>query len=247
MKYFKILVDLRFIGVGTSSDFRRYQSKYDIIIVSEEKDVQYIQHDEKLYRDYWMKTLEANKYEYKYASVIEIEKEEYDALLNAEVNEEIVVPAIEAKKPPKQVEDQAGVSEIDFVKNAKINKLRADCQNAIVAGFDLVLSDGEKHHFSMETTDQMEINRLVTNGDGGEVIYHADGEEFKKFSFADILKIYNAMNIWRLYHTSYFSDLKSYVSALRSMSKIDSVEYGDEVPEKYQSDIYKEMKDKIDF
>jgi hypothetical protein len=55
------------------------------------------------------------------------------------------------------------------------------------------------------------------------------------------------MNDWKLYNTSYFSDLKNYINSLRSISKIDSIEYGDEIPEKYQSEVYKDIKDKMDF
>jgi hypothetical protein len=36
MKYYKILVDSNYIGVATTTDFRRYQKKHNIIIVSDE-------------------------------------------------------------------------------------------------------------------------------------------------------------------------------------------------------------------
>jgi hypothetical protein len=39
MKYYKILVNSNYIGVGTSLDFRRYQKKHDIIIVSDDVNV----------------------------------------------------------------------------------------------------------------------------------------------------------------------------------------------------------------
>ena len=58
---------------------------------------------------------------------------------------------METKKADEQV-DNVDINQLAYVKEAKINELRTDCQNAIVSGFDLELSDGV-HHFSMETTD----------------------------------------------------------------------------------------------
>lgn len=245
MKYYKILVNSNYIGVGTSLDFRRYQKKHDIIIVSDDVNVQYINCKEILYHDTWMKPLDENSYKYEIADVIEIDEEEYQILKNAEENNEIVIPELEIKKVDEKVDD-TDVNQLTYVKEAKINELRADCHNVIVSGFDLELSDGV-HHFSMETTDQIEISRLIADGDKGDIPYHADGEKFKYYSFADILKIYEMMNDWKLYNTSYFSDLKSYVNSLRSIKKIDSIKYGDDIPEKYQSEVYKNIKDKMDF
>ena len=246
MNYYKILINSNYIGVATTNDFRRYQTKHSIIIISDKNSVQYIAHDEVLYHDNWMRPINSDDYTYEIANVIEIDEEEYTILKNAEENNNVVVPEMNAKKSQKQSED-VDVNQLSYVKEAKINKLRADCQNAIVSGFDLELSDGEMHHFSMELTDQMEISRLVANGNTGNVPYHADGEKYKYYSFADILNIYNTMNDWKLYNTSYFSDLKNYINALRSINKIDGIKYGDKIPKKYQSEVYKDIKDKMDF
>lgn len=245
MKYYKILVDSNYIGVATTTDFRRYQKKHNIIIVSDENNAQFISYNNVLYHDDWMKPIDVNGFEYILATITEIDEEEYIVLKNAETNNNVVAKEIDAKKSQSSSEE-VDVNQLSYVKSAKINKLRADCQNAIVSGFDLELSDGI-HHFSMETTDQLEIQRLISNGNNGDVPYHADGESFKYYPFADILKIYNTMNDWKLYNTSYFSDLKNYINSLRSISKIDSIEYGDEIPEKYQSEVYKDIKDKMDF
>lgn len=245
MKYFKILVDSNYIGVGTTADFCRYQKKHNIILICGEKDVQYITHKGILYHDEWMKPLVQSPYEWKQAKVVEIDEEEYLILKNAEDNNE-VVPATMMNEKQEVIAEASDNQILSNVRSAKINKLRSDCQNTIVSGFDLELSDGV-HHFSMETADQMEISRLVADGDNGEVPYHADGEQFKYYPFSDILKIYNAMNDWKLYNTSYFNDLRSYINSLQSVNQIDSIQYGDEIPEEYQSEVYKDIKDKMDF
>lgn len=36
---------------------------------------------------------------------------------------------------------------IGYIKNAKINEMKTNCNKMITAGFDITLSDGESHHF----------------------------------------------------------------------------------------------------
>lgn len=39
MNYYKILINSNYIGVATTNDFRRYQTKHSIIIVSDKNNV----------------------------------------------------------------------------------------------------------------------------------------------------------------------------------------------------------------
>ena len=101
MKYYKIIKNKEFIGVGTTLNLRRFQNKHQIILICNESQVQYIQLGDVLYRANWMWPETTDSVKYEIADVIRIEKDEYDLLLNAvETNEEIAIeeePIVEAK------------------------------------------------------------------------------------------------------------------------------------------------------
>ena len=54
-----------------------------------------------------------------------------------------------------------GESPLEDVKAKKIADMSEACRNAIIAGFDVLLSDGKPHHFSMTIEDQLNINAHV--------------------------------------------------------------------------------------
>ena len=83
MKYYKIIKNKEFIGVGTTLNLRRFQKKHKIILICDETQVQYIQLGDVLYRANWMWPETTDSVKYEIADVIRIEKDEYDFLLKA--------------------------------------------------------------------------------------------------------------------------------------------------------------------
>ena len=83
LNYYKIIANDTFVGVGSTYDLRKYQAKHNIIVTSDENSAQYIQHEEILYRDSWFAPLSTDSIEYEIASVIAIDQEEYDELVQA--------------------------------------------------------------------------------------------------------------------------------------------------------------------
>lgn len=238
MKYYKIIRDNEFIGVGTTLSLRRFQKKHGIILICDESEVQYIQCNEKLYRAFWMKPEITQDVEYEIADVVRIERDEYDRLFAAiEANAEIVIeePTVEEISAVIEESDVA----VEFIRNSKIAEMKNICNKTITNGFDIELSDGESHHFSLATHDQL---NLITSAqmivDGCELIpYHADGELCKYYSVLDMQDIINMSNSWKSYHISYFNSIKAYINSLDSMSDIVDVCYGMEIPEVYQSKV----------
>jgi len=51
---------------------------------------------------------------------------------------------------PEQKEDNPS---LDFVKDVKTKQMSAICRTTIINGFDIQLSDGLTHHFSMPIED----------------------------------------------------------------------------------------------
>ena len=78
MSFYKIIQDSTIIGVCTDNDFRRWQSKHNIIIVSDRDKVEAVDYNGTLYHDSWM--ADSGHIPYETASVREITEEEYSIL-----------------------------------------------------------------------------------------------------------------------------------------------------------------------
>lgn len=215
MKYYKVVKNKEFIGVGTTLNLRRFQKKHEIILICDETQVQYIQLNDALYRANWMwpKTTDSVKYES--ADVIRIEKDEYDLLFKAvEGNEEIIIeegPIV--KEEPIIVEDPT----VDFVRASKISELKYHCNKEITNGIDVQLSDGETRHFSMSLEDQINLLTMAYLSD--DSVYSAE----------DMKTIIIKTNAYKNSHIAKFKQLESRVNSLNTIEEISAVNYHEEV------------------
>lgn len=78
MSFYKIIRDSTIIGVCTEYDFRRWQAKHNIIVVSDRDRVEAVDYNGTLYHDSWM--ADSGHIPYETASVTEITEEEYNML-----------------------------------------------------------------------------------------------------------------------------------------------------------------------
>lgn len=78
MSFYKIIRDSTIIGVCTEYDFRRWQAKHNIIVVSDRDRVEAVDYNGTLYHDSWM--VDSGHIPYETASVTEITEEEYNML-----------------------------------------------------------------------------------------------------------------------------------------------------------------------
>lgn len=125
----------------------------------------------------------------------------------------------------------------------KIAEMSHCCEEEITKGFDIVLSDGISHHFSLQIHDQIKISKLNDRAMAGESFlpYHADNEPCKIYSADDIRAINSAMEYIVEYQTTYFNSLKMYVSGMTSKDDIINVTYGTEIPDGYRSEVLSMM------
>ena len=212
MKYYKIIKDKEFIGVGTTLNLRRFQTKHQIILICDEAQVQYIWLDDVFYRANWMWPETTDSVEYEIADVIRIEKDEYDLLLHAvETNEEIVIEeeSVVEIEQPVVVENPT----IDYVRSSKIAELKHDCNKAITDGIDIKLSDGETRHFSMSLEDQINLLTMAYLKD--ENLY----------STKDMKTIITKTNAHKNCHITKFKQLKDRVNSLNTIQEIAAVNY----------------------
>jgi len=215
MKYYKIIKNKKFIGVGTTLNLRRFQKKHQIILICDEAQVQYIQLGDILYRANWMWPETTNSIEYEVADVIRIEKDEYDLLFKSvETNEEIEIEEdLLVEVETVVVEDPT----IDFVRTSKIAELKRDCNKAITDGVDIKLSDGETRHFSMSLEDQ--INLLTMAYAVDESVYSSD----------DMRIIIAETNAFKNRHIAKCKQLENRVNSLNTIEEIVAVNYHEEV------------------
>ena len=244
MSYYKLINGQNIVGAVSLDDFRKYQSKHGLILYSDIDTAQYVEFHGIYYHDSWLKSVTTNSVPYEEASIIRIDETEYNALVEAfETNDTITVdePAFEEQTPDDTNFDENEQATIEFVRNAKIAQMSKVCHQIIVNGIDVVLSDGESHHFSLEIEDQIKIQSLALKAQNGAdvLFWHEDYQPCKFYSSADILAIYTKKKKIQTYQTTYFNSLKMYILSLDNISDISSVYYGMSIPEEYQSEVLK--------
>lgn len=245
MTYFKLIKDNTFIGVVTRRDFRKYQHKHNILLICNEEKGQYVQFNDKLYHDDWMVPVTTDKVKYETLKVINILKEEYDTLCSAIATdkETRIIPEendIIMTTAEDNIEKKEDVT-VEYVKDIKIKEMNKICNDTIIKGFDIALSDGQTHHFSLTLEDQMNILNLSYLINSGQTVipYHADGESCKLYSASDIKKIITHSINFKNWNIAYFNSLKSYINSLDDIKSINEIKYGTDIPEKYENDIFK--------
>ncbi len=139
------------------------------------------------------------------------------------------------------------VADLSHVKNAKISEMDSICNQTIINGFDIELSDGETHHFSLKIEDQLKISKLNDRANAGIDIlpYHADGEECRFFSKEDVNKINAAMENIIEFQVTYFNSLKSYIYSLSTIAEVNAVYYGIDIPKEYHSEVLEALYQQI--
>lgn len=171
----------------------------------------------------------------------QIDKEEFEALRAALDNQD-EDPA-DPEPPIPSGDDPVDAHTLEMIRQNKLAETSQACENVITHGFDTVLSDGQSHHFSLTVQDQLNLVTLLEMVRNGalEVPYHADDELCTKYSATDMLTIINTATTFKTYHTTYYNSLKAYIQAIDSVQELVAINYGVEIPEAYQSDVYKEL------
>ena len=244
MRYFKIILNDEIVGVANDSNFSRFFSRHNILITADAETGEYIELNGSLYRDSWMRPLTTNTYTFINANIREIDEVEYNVLKQSlETNEVYVVEEDVPDVQPIEDVDADAAMTIDFVRSSKINEMSRTCNQVIESGFDLQLSDGNTHHFSLTTQDQINLISLGSMAANGmeSIPYHADGEICRFYTAEEITTILAQATAFKIYHTTYYNALKNYINSLDSIEDIAAITYGIELPEEYQSAVLKSL------
>ena len=122
-----------------------------------------------------------------------------------------------------------------FVLAATIDKvvsnLSETCNNKIIEGFSVRLSDGKKHNFKLTAEDQLNLLNLENQLNSGAhtFVYHATSEPCQVFSRDDMRKIIYSFRQHVLYHTTYFNVAKQHLNSLVDVDKVIKFTYGVDV------------------
>lgn len=236
MKYFKILVNDLLVGAISSDDFIFRRRSGGFCNTTEEY-AELAVYKNQYYRASWMLPID---YEFTYtdASILSISEEEYNALKHAEESDQEIEDNTEEEEEEQPVwVDPIEQETIEYLRESKIREMSYACRTTIEAGFDLELRD-EIHHFSLDTQDQLNLISLSAMAQTQSMIpYHADGESCIFYSAEEINEIVATATSFKIYHTTYYNALKSYINALDSIEAISAITYGIEIPDEYKSDV----------
>ena len=243
--YYKLIKNNKIIGLVTPDNFRKYQSKHNMILYADIDTAQYVELNEIYYRDNWLRAITTDKIPYEQASIIGIDYVEYSIIKKAlDINDSIdITPEQNNEEPPIEDDiiptDEPTAATLEFVRNAKIAQMSKICHDTIVNGIDVILSDGQSHHFSLQIEDQIKIQALAMKAQGGEqtLFWHEDDKPCQFYSAADILKIYAALENIQTFETTWFNSLKMYIMSMDNIEQIDAVTYRTEIPIEYQGEV----------
>lgn len=229
---YKLLVDGVIVDAVAIPVFVRYNKRLGLFLACDEKDAEGLaSHDGETY---WQLAgtngFCVDGYQTVDAEVISFE--DATAIIEA-LDEGKDPPELEQPEPLEKFE-QLPDGSLELVQKKVVNDMSAACNAAICAGTDIVLSDGELHHFSYTIEDQLNLLSLQANHLACEegYFYHADGESYRYFSKDDFWTVVEQLQWWRIQHVTYFSKLREYILSLETIRELSAVEYGMEVPEK---------------
>ena len=134
---------------------------------------------------------------------------------------------------------------LEEAQEQKVSEMNAIQQQVVANGCEVQLSDGTKERFTLTTNDQLSLNSLSVKAlEGMSIIpWHPADENVhcKFYSEADMKTITDTCMNWVAYHVTYFRDLRIYIRSLTDKETIKAIQYGDDIPFEYQSEVLQSM------
>lgn len=146
------------------------------------------------------------------------------------------------KEPEETGEYEPYEPTLDELKQQKISEVSNACQQTIHNGFDVQLSSGETKHYSLKTEDQINLmgKQVQLTTSSSQFEYHADGQPCEWYSRTDMQKIVDTAFQFVSMNTTYCNSLYQYINSMTDKSKVQAIVYGIDIPEQYQSPVYKD-------
>lgn len=132
------------------------------------------------------------------------------------------------------------VPTLEELKELKKEEITVECENIIHSGVDVNVS-GQWEHFSLTTNDQLNLFGKQAQMLAGETQfeYHQDGHPCRYYTLEEMQEIIKASMEHVSYHTTYCNSLNMWISGIVKKEELDSIFYGADIPEEYQSEVLK--------
>ena len=124
---------------------------------------------------------------------------------------------------------------------SKKQEISTACEQTIYSGVSVILADGSTEHFALTEHDQLNLfGKQVQLAAGVDQLeYHSDGQSCRYYSAADMQRIITAAMQHVSYHTTYCNAINMWIAGCESAEEVQTIYYGADVPEEYQSDVLK--------
>lgn len=149
--------------------------------------------------------------------------------------------------PPAEPEPiKPYVPTLEELKAMKKAEVAAACNAIISAGVDVTLPNGMTEHFSLEENsekhDQLNLfGKQVQLAAGVELLeYHQDGHPCRYYTAAEMQTIITVAMQHVSYHTTYCNSLNMWIARAKTAEELNSIYYGADIPEEYQSEVLKD-------
>lgn len=135
-----------------------------------------------------------------------------------------------------------------FAQHRKDKKaeVSAACEQIIYSGITIDLSNGPEH-LSLTEKDQINLfgkqAQLAAGADRLE--YHQDDHPCRYYSAAEMQQIITAAMEHVSYHTTYCNSLNMWIGGTETAEELETIFYGADVPEEYQSEVLKDYLAKV--
>ena len=135
------------------------------------------------------------------------------------------------------------LAELQASKKAEVS---AACEQVIYGGITVDLPDGAEH-FSLTEKDQINLfgKRAQLAAGADRLEYHQDGHPCRYYSAVEMQQIITAAMEHVSYHTTYCNSLNMWISSTESAEELESIYYGADIPENYQSEVLRDYLTKI--
>ena len=136
---------------------------------------------------------------------------------------------------------------LEEVKSDKKTEISAACEKIIHDGIDVVVPDGTVEHFSLLANDQINLfgKQAQLAAGATHLEYHQDGHPCRYYTAEEMQMIIKAAMEHVSYHTTYCNSLNMWIAGAETVEELNSIYYGADIPEEYQSEVLKDYLAKI--
>ena len=136
---------------------------------------------------------------------------------------------------------------VEEVRTQKLQEVGEACRQIIHAGVDVFFPGGTVEHFSLKEEDQINLfGKQAQLAAGVEQLeYHQDGHPCRYYTAEEMQTIITAAMQHVSYHATYCNSLNMWIAGATTAEEMNTIYYGADVPEEYQSEVLKDYLDAI--